>query len=216
MGERVTKETIVLAFLNVSFEKSAGETSLADIASYLGIKKPSLYNHYESREAIVNATVEYCRNYLNEISFIPSEIEAVVQKYPAETVLKGIVNRHFRMHEKAPLFQIFTFLQSMQFFLQPVQDIIDEQTRKLVQQTEIVLYSLKKAEKITVDDTKIHRVSQWFCSALNDLLRQHLQIRKQIIRDNPQSGEGELFPLPDDDHNMERINAMVESFTVLL
>ena len=47
MGRKnISQEKIIQAFLASAFEKSAGATSLSDIAEYLEIKKASLYNHF--------------------------------------------------------------------------------------------------------------------------------------------------------------------------
>lgn len=116
MSEKITKESIIKSLLDTAFYKSAGGTSLSDIAESLGIKKASLYNHFESRSDIIEQTTSSCAEYLKSISFIPAEIENVAKKYPVETVLKGIVSRYVKMHEKAPLFQIYTFVESQKYF----------------------------------------------------------------------------------------------------
>ena len=53
MSEKITKESIIKSLLDTAFYKSAGGTSLSDIAESLGIKKASLYNHFESRSDII-------------------------------------------------------------------------------------------------------------------------------------------------------------------
>ena len=59
MGRKnISQEKIIQAFLASAFEKSAGATSLSDIAEYLEIKKASLYNHFPSKQAIFDAIVE--------------------------------------------------------------------------------------------------------------------------------------------------------------
>ena len=56
----------------------------------------------------------------------------------------------------------------------------------------------------------------WFCSGLNDLLNHYLLERKQLVMENPQSGEGELFSLPADDKALDEINAFVDKFVVII
>ena len=142
MSEKITKESIIKSLLDTAFYKSAGGTSLSDIAESLGIKKASLYNHFESRSDIIERATSSCAEYLKSISFIPAEIENVAKKYPVETVLKGIVSRYVKMHEKAPLFQIYTFVESQKYFDIKTAQIIKEENEKLESQTEIVLECL--------------------------------------------------------------------------
>lgn len=79
MSEKITKESIIKSLLDTAFYKSAGGTSLSDIAESLGIKKASLYNHFESRSDIIEQTTSSCAEYLKSISFIPAEIENVAK-----------------------------------------------------------------------------------------------------------------------------------------
>lgn len=65
--EKISKDRIIDAFLSESFLKSASGVSLADLAESLGIKKASLYNYFRNREAIVQATVESCGNFLDSL-----------------------------------------------------------------------------------------------------------------------------------------------------
>lgn len=216
MSEKITKESIIKSLLDTAFYKSAGGTSLSDIAESLGIKKASLYNHFESRSDIIEQTTSSCAEYLKSISFIPAEIENVAKKYPVETVLKGIVSRYVKMHEKAPLFQIYTFVESQKYFDIKTAQIIKEENEKLESQTEIVLECLLNLEKIKITKEQIPEISKWFCAGINDFLNRRLLERKQAVVQNPKSGEGELFTLQSDDKGIDEINRLVEQFSRLL
>jgi len=216
MADRITKETIVRAFLDAAFYASAGETSLSDIAGKLGIKKASLYNHFQSREDLVEHTYSFCETYLRGISFIPADTESVVKKYSAETVLKGIVSRHFKMHEKTPLFQIYTFIESQKYFSKEAARIFTEHNERIAYQAEKILKALHEAGKISCPESSIFISSKWFCSGISSLLTSYLLEKKQTIIENPLSGEGELFTLPQDEKPLEKINAMTEEFCSLL
>mgnify|MGYP004665711589 FL=1 len=216
MSEKITKESIIKSLLDTAFYKSAGGTSLSDIAESLGIKKASLYNHFENRSDIIEQTTSSCAEYLKSISFIPAEIENVAKKYPVETVLKGIVSRYVKMHEKAPLFQIYTFVESQKYFDIKTAQIIKEENEKLESQTEIVLECLLNLEKIKITKEQIPGISKWFCAGINDFLNRRLLERKQAVVQNPKSGEGELFTLQSDDKGIDEINRLVEQFSRLL
>ncbi|MCQ2240658.1 TetR/AcrR family transcriptional regulator [Treponema sp.] len=216
MADKITSDKVIRAFLDASFMRSEGNTSLADIADILHIKKASLYNHFESRDDIVEKTLESCSDYLAAINFIPGDIASVANKYPADTVLKGIISRYVKMHEKSPLFQIYTFVESMKYFNRRATEIIAEENKKLIEQTEKTLIELAKVGKISLSEDKIRPAAKWFVAGINDLLSNYLMARKQVVMANPQSGDGELFQLEPDEKGIEKINLLVEEFCRML
>ena len=48
-----TKEKILYATLELASKEGLGRISMSDIATAIGIKKPSLYNHYTSKEELI-------------------------------------------------------------------------------------------------------------------------------------------------------------------
>lgn len=212
MSEKISKDEIVNAVLKTTFYKSAGATSLNDIASELGIKKASLYNHFASREEIFDYTSDACSEYMNEISFKPGDIEAVTNKYTPVIVLKGMVNRYFKMHEKAPLFQIYTFVESTKYFSSKSAEIVKAEKAKLISQTEEILTALVNAGKISITAMDVKSAATWFCSAIRDFLSQYLLERKQLVINNPADGEGELFSLPSDEKAFAVVDYYIEQF----
>lgn len=217
MGEKLNKDSVVKALLEASFARSVGATSLADVAGVLGIKKASLYNHFESRKDLVDQTTASCKEYIEQISFIPDNISEVAKKYTAESVLRGIVSRYVKMHEKTPLFQIYTFVESQKYFDAEAADIIMRQKEKLVSQCARALTALADQAKVSLTHETIPAAALWFCSGLNDLLSQYLLERKKLVMQNPRAGEGELFDLPaPDEAELEKMNAYVDKFVLLI
>ena len=215
--EKVTKEKIIRAVLDSAFDKSVGGTSLADISEKLGIKKASLYNHYESRDAMIDDTVAYCSETLRKTSFIPADMVATAQKYPAETVLKGIVNRWFKLNEKEPLLQVAVFVESEKYFSNQAAAIVTETRAKLIEQTVSALKSLADAQKISaLDDAGAKEYASLFVSALRDLLDTHLTDKKVQIRSNPETGSDTLFAAPAEEPDYADIDRLVERFCALL
>ena len=48
-----TKERIILATLDLAAEHGLKSHSMSQIAEAVGIKKPSLYNHFDSKETLI-------------------------------------------------------------------------------------------------------------------------------------------------------------------
>ena len=196
MGKKISQEEIVMALVDISFFKSAGATSLSDIADKLGIKKASLYNHFENREAIVEGAFKFCSDYLGAINILPPDLNAVTKKYSAASVIKGIMDRYFKMHEKKPLFQIYTFVESQKYFSRTAAEIIARESRRFESQTEKLFDALMSNGKIYIPSAYKKGCIQWLCNGINSILSATLMQRKRMVMENPASGEGELFSLP--------------------
>jgi AcrR family transcriptional regulator len=53
-----TRERILAAARGLFIERGVQQTSLRDIAEQLGLSKPALYHHFDSREALLESIVE--------------------------------------------------------------------------------------------------------------------------------------------------------------
>ena len=58
----INQEKIIEAALFCAFDKGMGDTSLNDISNYLSIKKASLYNHFASKEDMLNTQYGFENN----------------------------------------------------------------------------------------------------------------------------------------------------------
>ena len=64
MEKKSTKEKIVLAALDLFAEKGYDGVGVDQIAETVGIKGPSLYHHFKSKEDILNAIID-----INEVHY---------------------------------------------------------------------------------------------------------------------------------------------------
>ena len=71
---KTSKEEILNAALVVFSQKGYEGALLRDISSLLGITKPALYKHYESKEALWNAMIDYVERYYSEHMGADSDI----------------------------------------------------------------------------------------------------------------------------------------------
>lgn len=215
-SDKVTREKIILAFLDSCFAKNAGGTSLSDVADRLGIKKASLYNHYESRDAMVEDCIRWCGDYFRKTYFIPTDIDSISQRYPAENVMKAIVNRWFKMNEKEPLIQIYSFIESEKYISSAAAKIAQETREKLVVQTKQALRSLANAKKIIdLEENDLESLAKMFAAITVTSLDSYIVAKKIEIRSNPESGEGSLFESRSESDYSE-IDSLVTTFCSLL
>ena len=217
-NDKITKEKIIGAVLDAAFVNSSGATSLSDIADKLGIKKASLYNHYEGRDAIIADTTRWCGDYLKRLTLVPPDLSAVARKYSAEVVLKGIFRRWFHLHKKDPLFKIYSFIQSEKYFSAEAVRILRELKAKLFSQMQSVLSALAEAGKIRDEKPVVLSDYAEICiSMLVELVDGYVVQRKDEIRTNPETGEDSLFgSLPFEDQGVVEADRLVVRLASLL
>ena len=95
--KNISQEKIIQSFLTSAFEKSAGATSLADISEILEIKKASLYNHFENRDAMYDATIYHCGKQIENVRFLPEKTLRSIQnsKTSPSALFKKLVTRYY-------------------------------------------------------------------------------------------------------------------------
>ena len=214
--EKITREKIILAFLDSCFEKNAGSTSLSDVAERLGIKKASLYNHYESKDAMVEDCIRWCGDYYKKTYFIPTDIEAISKRYPAENVIKAIVNRWFKMNEKEPLAQIYSFIESEKYVSTAAAKIGQENREKLVSQTKTALRNLSAAGKILdLEENDLESISSMLTALVISNLDDYIVNKKIEIRSNPEGGEGSLFNT-NSEPDFTKVDNLINTFCSML
>lgn len=213
--KKISREKIINAFLFSSFDKSAGATSLQDISNFLEIKKASLYNHFSSKDEMYEATLDYCKEYLSSVNFIPDEINLIksVEKDSLNAILTKIIKRYLKLYEAEPLFQIYTFIHTEQYFNLKAAEISANEIAKIKDGIFDIfkIYSdYKKIKQLT--EPQLENISQWFSSALINQFDIYITNKKEIVRQNPEAGAGSLFALPTDDSALDSIISITEEY----
>lgn len=214
--KNISRERIIQSFLVSAFDKSAGGTSLADISQSLEIKKASLYNHFESRDAMYDATLSFCEKEISSVSFLADRtIEALINgKSNPQTLFKRLITRYFSLFENEPLFHMYVFVHTEQYFNIKALNIVQQEHDKMVEEIKQVLITLVKLEKIV---EKSDKELKDFANGITAIILQQLDLyianRKETVRQNPESGAGSLFALPTDETALNMTVRLVDCFT---
>lgn len=235
--KRIDRDKIIQAFLTCAFEKSAGAVSLADIASLLGVNKASLYNHFSSRDAIYEAAIDFCAEYMSGVRFIPESADSLVS-LPFSDALAKIVKQYFRSYEIEPLFQMYAFIHSSKFFSSEAALSAERETQKIAEDTASLIARFAACGKLPGTESKAEQTSAldagsagdvphtlqtaasdtfkeralFFARELSAELGAYIVEKKEMLRRNPESGAGSLFALPPDDSALAKIIARAESY----
>ena len=217
--KHISQEKIIQSFLFSAFDKSAGATSLTDIADVLEIKKASLYNHFESRDAMYEATLDFCSAEIALVNFLfDKTIESIkTNRLLPQTLFKRLITRYFNLFESEPLFQMYSFVYTEQFFNLKALQIVRNLNQKLSQEIRKILVAFVDCDRIKIlNERELNDYSLSISSIILQQIDFYIANRKETVRLNPESGVGTLFALPSDDNAIEKAIKSVEAILSLL
>ncbi|MCQ2592095.1 MAG: TetR/AcrR family transcriptional regulator [Treponema sp.] len=213
--KNISKERIIQAFLTATFIKSSGATSLSDVCDGLEIKKASLYNHFENKEAIYDETLIYCEKEINSMNFLADKVLDSIKnkKITLLPLFKRLIARYFNLFETEPTIQVYVFIQTEKYFNEKAMKIYQFQAEKLFDEIAKILFAFKDEEKITIkSDKELKEIAQSLGGIILLQMDGYLCARKDVIRKNPESGAGSLFELPSDDTAVNKTVKLIEMY----
>lgn len=216
---RLSQEIIINSFLFSAFDKSAGSTSLQDIAHSLGVQKASLYNHFSSKEEMYFFAVDYCRIYLDSVNFVPEDSlkDGKIYEDEINAAFRKILKRYVQLFETEPIFQIYSFVHSEQYFNGKIAKIIDGEYFKIKSGILLLLKGFSEKGKISLPENELLReLASNFTSAFLQQLDSYIMHKKEIVRQNPETGAGSLFALPTDEKSLEKILKLADFYLGLM
>ena len=110
-GIMATRQDILDALLTLGEANGLENVSLSDIALEVGIKKASIYSHFESQQALVDAMILYCRSQLQQKTFIVD-----FKAKDAQSMLVSLFDNIIRVFAEKPISSYFSIVQQMSMF----------------------------------------------------------------------------------------------------
>ncbi len=211
--KNISQEKIIQSFLASAFEKGAGATSLADISDSLEIKKASLYNHFAGRDDIYEETLNLCKKEIGSISFLSDKVIDSIKnnKTSLLPLFKRLVTRFFNLYETEPLFHMYVFVRSEQYFNLNALEIIKAENEKITDDIRKILAAFSQIEKITLKTEKeLKEAASCLAAVIIEQRDLYISNRKEVVRQNPESGAGTLFALPSDDEALAGTFKIIE------
>lgn len=150
-----TRERVIKCASELMSEKGVGAASLSDIAGAAGIRKPSLYNHFESREELEECVFSYIETLLAKADFLPADIVSIVETYTAAAVLKAVIYRYVKAFIVPPALNAYKIIQSEKYFSERVADIEKKQHERLLSQVKELISIMTEAGKLVSQDDEL-------------------------------------------------------------
>lgn len=146
------KEEILLVTLELAAENGLSNVSMAQIAEKIGIRKPSLYNHFKSKEEIIEAMYQYFRDKSKEtLSLTDIDYGEFVKDKSMEEALQQSVSNYMNMNSGGKMFLFYKVIYSERAINPNAAKIMAEETRRMIIATKNLFYALQAHGKISID-----------------------------------------------------------------
>ena len=138
------KEEIVLITLELAAEKGLANVSMSMIADKIGIKKPSLYKHFASKEEIVEAMYEYLRRQAKEKANIkPIDYSTFFAGKTVYEILQSVVRGYIQMNHQEKMLNFYKVIYSERSLNPMAARIVTEETDKMIIATKQLFYAME-------------------------------------------------------------------------
>ena len=149
------KEEIIYATLELAAESGMKGVSMSQIAEKIGIKAPSLYNHFRSKNEIIKAMYSFLRDQAQAESNEKTPDFSKLADKSTEEILLDSVSAYMGMVSNKYMLQFFKVLYSERTTNPIAATIIIEETERMLQSTRNMFYALVVHGKIKNENVDI-------------------------------------------------------------
>ena len=162
------KEEILYATLELAAENGMKGVSMSQIADKVGIKAPSLYNHFKSKDEIIREMYIFFRGQAqNGSSTVSIDFSKLMDK-SLEEILLGSVSAYMGIVTDKNMLQFFKVLYSERSTNPIAASIIVEETERMVRSSKNMFYALAVHGKIKNENVDVAAMT--FCLTVHSLI----------------------------------------------
>lgn len=138
------KEEIIMATLELAAQKGLGNISMNMIADKVGIKKPSLYNHFASKEEIVQEMYRFLREKAkNSRSNGVVDYATLFEGKTALEILQAVVCNYNKINRDKNMWMFYQVIYSERSIQPMAAKIMAEETEKMILATKQLFYAMQ-------------------------------------------------------------------------
>lgn len=142
MGDR--KQEIIRATLELAAENGLGTVSMQQIADRIGITKASLYNHFSSRDEIVEAMYQLLRRASRDKAHISApEYDRLGTDLPLAAALSEAVASYRRIVSDPEMLLFYRIIMSERTISRTAAEIMARETQTMINATKSLFYALQ-------------------------------------------------------------------------
>lgn len=138
------KKDIINATLELAAENGLGTVSMQQIANKVGITKASLYNHYSSRDRIVEAMYDLLREESKKRAGIGEvDYDGLSDNSTLRDILSGAVENYRRITTDPEMFLFYKVIMSERSINPSAAEIMVKETKTMINATKTLFYALQ-------------------------------------------------------------------------
>ena len=170
------KKEIIMATLELAANKGLGNVSMNMIADKVGIKKPSLYNHFASKEELVEVMYQFLREEAKKNANIGAiDYTIIFAGKSALYILKMMVGGYFNMNQQEHMLNFYKVIYSERSIQPMAAKILAEETEKMVIATKQLFYAMEVHKLLHFQNADMSAVS--FAMTVHGLMDYELDLR---------------------------------------
>lgn len=124
-------------------QKGLASVSMSMIADKIGIKKPSLYKHFKSKDEIVEAMYQFLRQQAKEKTNIkPMDYNTFFEGKTALEILQSVVHGYIQMNQQEQMMNFYKVIYSERSINPMAAKIVAEETETMILATKQLFYAM--------------------------------------------------------------------------
>ena len=159
-----TKERIILATLDLAAEYGLKSLSMSQIAEAVGIRKPSLYNHFDSKESLIREMYQFLREQ-SKANQTPPALDMSLSAYE---ILCQYVASYKQMISNEAMMNFYKVIYAERTTNPDAAQILIDETNKMVAATKMLLQYLAEQGKLAISDLDSAAIS--FAMTIHSLI----------------------------------------------
>lgn len=170
------KKEIIMATLELAANKGLGNVSMNIIADKVGIKKPSLYNHFASKEELVEAMYQFLREEAKKNANVGAiDYTVIFAGKSALEILRMMVGGYFHMNQQEHMLNFYKVIYSERSIQPMAAKILAEETGKMIIATKQLFYAMEVHKLLHFQNADMSAVS--FAMTVHGLMDYELDLR---------------------------------------
>jgi len=149
-----------MATLELAANKGLGNVSMNMIADKVGIKKPSLYNHFASKEELVEAMYQFLREEAKKNANVGAiDYTVIFAGKSALEILRMMVGGYFHMNQQEHMLNFYKVIYSERSIQPMAAKILAEETEKMIIATKQLFYAMEVHKLLHFQNADMSAVS---------------------------------------------------------
>ena len=181
------KEEIIYATLELASEYGLKSVSLSQIAEKVGIRKPSLYNHFKSKEELVNSMYSFLREKAQMAVRSPSGADLFSEDKSLREILSDSISVYFGFLSDENMMKFFKVLYSERSISPIAAQIMLDETDRMISLTKNLFYALVVHGKMKNEDVDTAALS--YAMTVHSLVDRQMDMITAGLSDTPEKSE---------------------------